>query len=102
MKKCLICGRKSTGTYCQEHQRAIDTENRQRKAAAKPKAVKYLAYHGHVVALRNSGSMLVPSYYGMSIAKIPKGKLVDLDGYVEGFSRKEIKRFKSVVLALSG
>jgi len=67
------------------------------------KAFRYVSYHGHVVGFYHNGNgTFVPSYYGMSTAKIPKGKLLDLDNYCPGFTREQVKKLKATVLSLSG
>ena len=101
MSKCPICDRGiKTGQYCQQDQRELDKERaelRKRKRIA----FKYLAYAGHVVGLFPKNGNLVASYIGMSMAGIPKAKLIDLNEYCEGFTRHQIKAFKATVLRVA-
>lgn len=100
--KCLICNRgtKPNAPYCQEHQRELDRQRAEEKKKAD--VVKYVTYRGHVVAFyKNGGDSLRASYHGMTTNGIPKGKIINLDVWCEGFTREEIKRLKAVVLRLS-
>lgn len=102
--KCVICGRKIKGdaAYCQQHQRQLDKAREEERRRKRPKAVKYVCYRGHVVGFfKNGHDKLKPSYVGMSINGIPKGKLINLDEYCEGYTRQQIKNLKATVLTLS-
>lgn len=103
--RCLICNRKTKGdsSYCQQHQRELDKLSAEEKQRRKPKAVKYVHYRGHVIGFfKNGHNTLKPSYVGMSVNGIPKGKLINLDEYCPGYTREQIKKLKAAVLALSG
>ena len=101
--KCPICDRKTQNgaTYCQQHQRELALLKAE-KRRSKHSAFKYIVYRGHVVGLFKHDGKLVPSYVGMSTSGIPKSKLIDLDHYVNGYTREQVKTFKATVLRLSG
>lgn len=102
--KCVICGRKtkSDAAYCQQHQRQLDKARQEERRRKQPKAVKYACYRGHIIGFfKNGGGKLIASYVGMSTSGIPKGKLINLDEYCEGYTREQIKKLKATVLALS-
>lgn len=102
--KCLICSRKTKGDpYCQQHQRQLDKVREEERRRKQPKAVKYVCYRGHVIGFfKDGGNQLKPSYVGMSTSGIPKGKLINLNEYCEGYTRQQIKKLKATVLALGG
>lgn len=103
--KCPICGRKhkNGGDYCRGCQIALDKDKAEERKNKNPngRAVKFLHYQGHVVGFFRKNGHLAARYIGMSLSGIPKTKLINLDGYCPGFDRKQIRRFKAVVLRLS-
>lgn len=101
--RCLICNRKTKGDpYCQQHQRQLNKAKEQEGRRNQLKAVKYACYRGHVIGFfKNGNNTLKPSYVGMSINRIPKAKLINLDEYCEGYTRDQIKKLKAAVLTLS-
>jgi hypothetical protein len=103
--KCVLCGRKHSldGPYCRGCKLELDKEKKKkRQADPKRRAVKCLAYRGHVVGLFRKNGSLIPSYLGMSTAGIPKSKLINLDEYCQGYTRDQVKQFKRVVLRCAG
>jgi len=102
MSKCLICEkrpRQDGKAYCHNCLAKIEADKR-RKEATKP--VKYLTYKGHVVALyRNGGGKLKGELLRIDPKRLPKAKTLDLNTYLEGFSREQVKRLKASVLKLA-
>lgn len=99
--KCIICLRRPAkgNGYCANCASQIEAEKR-RKQADEP--VKFLTYRGHVVGLyRNGNGRLTPKLLKRSPENLPKTKTLDLNTYIEGFTREEIKRFKACVLQLA-
>jgi hypothetical protein len=99
--KCLICEYRPAriGVYCHNCARAIETERRRRKPEI---PVKYLTYRGFVVGLYpNRHGTLSPRLLRCESSKLPKSKTLNLDIYLPGFTREQIKRFKRCVLKLA-
>jgi hypothetical protein len=119
--KCLICETKprSHGAYCHNCAAKIKAEEARR---IKPKPDKYLHYRGQWVGLYTDGvdeegdRQFKPKYMGYSPIpepgakdqigrqlrpKYPMGKTLNLDVYLPGYTREQVKRMKAVVLKLS-
>ena len=119
--KCLICETKprSQGAYCHNCAAKVKAENGKR---VKVMPVKYLHYKGQWVGLYADGvdaegdRLLKPRYMGYSPMpepgakdrigralkpKYPMAKTLNLDVYLEGYTRDQVKRMKAVVLKLS-
>lgn len=108
--KCLICNHRpafSGSPYCHNCQQRIAAE-KQRRVKATPE--KYLYYRGNWVGMyRASEDTLRPQYLGFAPIgdkskvkpKYPMGKVLNLDGYLEGFSREQVKKMKRCILRLS-
>ena len=105
MSKCPICDRKhkNDGIYCRGCQIELDNDkaDKAKRLNGIKNAIKLIHYQGHVVGFFRKNGNLVPRYIGMSLSRIPKGKLINLDQYCPGYNRSQIKRFKRVVLKLS-
>jgi hypothetical protein len=108
---CICCGRYlngDAGWYCHNCLAKIEAEKRRR---IKPKPVKYLHYRGQWVGVFDDGvndegdPILKPRYLGYFPIglkpKFPKNKTLNLDVYLPGFSREQIKRLKATVQRLS-
>ena len=101
MTKCIICTKrpaKSDGfcTPCGNH---IEAE---RKAKANNKPLHFLTYRGHVVGLYPVGEgKLKPRLLKRSAEHLPKRNTLDLNVYLDGFTREKIKSFKACVLSLA-
>lgn len=103
-KKCIICerrpareGLKGRCAVCNDR---ILKDIRSRK---RPEPVKYLVYRGNVVGLfhKNGGDTLRAELLKRSEKYLPKSRTINLDRYCEGFTREQIKKFKSCVLSLA-
>ncbi len=102
MAKCVICdqlpARHAKG-YCANCHAKIEAECKRRKP---DKPVKYLVYRGNVVGLfKNGGVELRARLLRINPKRLPKGRTLDLNTWLEGFDRAQIKRFKACVLRLA-
>jgi len=99
---CAICNyrpRAKGQRYCTNCQAKLDKENRLRKAE---KPVKFATYRGHVVGFYRHDGVLVPRLLRRKPEVLLKGKTLDLNHYIEGFSREQVKKLKSAILQLVG
>ena len=104
MSKCLICEQRPARVkgMCPPCHDQVDKEARQRNARAnKPKY--YLTYKGHVVGLYSEKGGTLKARYEPKInaGHLPKTITIDLNGYCEGYTREQIKRFKACVLQVA-
>ena len=101
MTKCNVCEARPARVegLCHNCSRKIEAEKGHKKAE---KPVSFLTYRGHVVGLyRNGGSTLLPKLMNRNPDTLPKSKTLDLNTYLEGFTREKVKSFKSCVLTLA-
>lgn len=101
MTKCIICETRPAreGGYCANCNSKLQSDEK-RKAA--DRASQFLTYRGHVVGLfPNGNGMLKARLLKRSPDRLPKSRTLDLNHYIEGFTRDQIKRFKSCVLKLA-
>jgi hypothetical protein len=118
VRVCLCCDRRlngDTGWYCHNCLAKIAAETRCR---IKSKPVKYLHYRGQWVGVFDNGvdaegePKLKTRYLGYfplpnpdakrkGKPKFPMAKTLNLDVYLPGFAREQIKRLKATVLRLS-
>lgn len=101
--KCPICDIRpinGNGQYCKVCFEKIQIE----KIKAKIEPAKFLTYKGFVVGLVKSplDGRLYPYQLKRDPAKLPRAKTINLDSYVEGFNRDQIKEFKKCVLRTVG
>ena len=99
---CAICGHRpkaTSGRYCANCQSKLDREKR-RRVTEKP--VKFATYRGYVVGFYRRDGVLVPRLLRRKPGGLPKGKTLDLNHYIEGFTREQVKNLKSAVLRLAG
>lgn len=101
--KCPICETRpinGNGKYCGVCFKNMAAQKSQRVVPA-----KFLTYKGMVVALVprdvNGERRLLPEALKRDPAKLPKGKTLDLNTYLQGYSRDQIKAFKRCVLQTS-
>ena len=63
---------------------------------------RFLTYRGHVVGLfRNGGGNLSPRLLRRTAKYLPQCRTLDLNTYLDGFSRNQIKTFKRCILSLA-
>jgi hypothetical protein len=103
MTKCIICEKRPSSNgngFCHNCQQKADSEA---KAQQPDKPFRYVTYRGHVVGMFPSGEgTFKPRLLGRNPDHLPRGKTLDLNHYIEGFSRETIKRLKATVLSLAG
>jgi hypothetical protein len=99
---CAICNhrpRANGSRYCTNCQARLDKEKRLRKAE---KPVKFATYQGYVVGFyRNGDGMLAPRLLRRKPENLPRSRTLDLNHYIEGFTRAQVKRIKTVILQLA-
>jgi hypothetical protein len=98
--KCCICDRKPAiiNGRCQTCDSKIkaDTGN-------KTNFEKYVTYHGLVIGLeKRSDGKLHPVGLKRSPEHLPKTKTIDLNTYITGYDRSQIKKLKAAVLSAAG
>lgn len=100
--KCVICSQRPARTAegrCTICASKIATEESLRTTE---QPVKFLTYRGNVVGLfKNGGKALRARLLRRSAAGLPKNKTLDLNTYLPGFDRTQIKAFKACVLQLA-
>jgi hypothetical protein len=120
-QKCLICEKRprSKGLYCNNCNQKVAAEQSRR---IKDKPDRYLQYKGQWVGLYADGvdeegqRLFKPKYLGYAPlpepgakdkigrllkSKYPLAKTLNLDVYLPGYTREQVKRMKAVVLKLS-
>lgn len=101
MTKCNVCEARPVRVkgLCHNCAGKIEAEKKRKKAE---KPTSFLTYRGHVVGLyRNGGSTLMPKLLNRNPIYLPKSKTLDLNTYLEGFTREKVKSFKSCILKLA-
>ena len=99
MGKCIICQwRPANGNgYCNQCNSRVT-----KLTPHKVEPSYFLHYRGDVVGLYETGNgTLRARLLKRSLQYIPKTKLINLDVYCEGYTRKKIKEFKKCVLQLA-
>ena len=107
-RKCIICQERPVqkgeeAGYCKQ---CADQIAARSVRAPKVEVEKYLCYRGKVAAV-----VYTHSEHGVrkfkvlqvfkSVDTLPKGKVINLDTYCQGFTRDQIKKFKRVLAAAS-
>ena len=108
-RHCLICQKRfqnrHDSPYCWEHRKAVAMEEKAvaDRRKAKNKAFRFVHYKGNVVGMfpNDKEGTYKPQYVGTSLSGIPQYKLIDLDKYVPGFDRKQIRKLKACVISLA-
>jgi len=98
---CVVCNRRPAqhGAYCANCQAKIEAGIKRNKAE---QPVQYATYRGHVIGFfRNGGDKLVPRLLRRKAGNLPKTKTLDLNTYIEGFTRPQVKKLKSAILQLA-
>jgi hypothetical protein len=101
--KCVICDKRPARTdkgWCLQCAENIKAQNKRRQP---DKPERYITYRGHVVGLfKNGGGTLQARLVHIKPERLPKTRTLDLNTYLDGFSRDQIKKMKRTVLALAG
>jgi len=98
---CVVCDKRPArnGGLCANCNAQIESGKRKSKAE---QPVKYATYKGHVIGFyRNGGGNLVARLVRRNPDNLPKSITLDLNTYIEGFDRTQIKKIKSAILTLS-
>ncbi len=97
---CIICEHrpaKASG-ICANCQQRIEAEKRKRQAE---KPVRFATYRGHVIGFYHNGDNLVPRLLRRSPENLPRTNTINLDTYVDGMTRDQVKKIKSAILQLA-
>ncbi len=99
---CGLCGKRPRGKsgHCRMCEHDLDKMRQERRERNRPwweKAYRVVTWKGHVLAYIPKGKdEFKARYIGCkSVAKVPKAKVLNLDEYVEGFDRRQIKNLKA-------
>jgi len=101
MAKCVICSKRpaKVAAYCIQCNGHIEADHNRKR---RPEPRHFLTYRGHVVGLfKNGEGMLKAQLLRRNPDRLPKSKTFDLNRWVDGFSRAQIKDFKACVLKLA-
>ena len=97
------------GTYCRMCQRELDeaAQGRRQRCDAWRQAWKFLHWNGVVVGLYPVGNdgdwlpMVKPRRLFKELHQLPMSKVIDLDTYIPGFTRQQIKGMKATLKQLA-
>ena len=100
---CIICETRPAREHGYCHNCA-DKIEAIRRAAQSPQAYKYLTYRGHVVGLYTTGKgqykpVLIPK---RNPSSLPRSRTLDLNTWLDGFDREQVRKMKRCVLQLAG
>ena len=99
--KCLICGvRPSNGqSYCKQCAAQIEAEKRRKQ---QPRVFRYVTYQGTTFEFRaGKNGTFIPHYTGHNPDTLPQKLLINLDKYVPGFTRDQVKKLKRLCLSFA-
>lgn len=111
--RCSICGRRPPAKgemYCRvcQHEIAQADSERGQRCQAWNKAWKFLHWKGVVVGLYQVDQVddwgipkVRPRRVFKTLGQLPKGKVIDLDTYIQGFTRQQIKGMKATLKQLA-
>lgn len=99
---CMICSHrpaKAETAFCGICQSKIDAN---RNGSRHDEPVKYVVYKGDVVGFfRNGGDKLSPRLVQRKPEGLPKSKTIDLNTYIEGYTREQVKKLKATFKVLT-
>jgi len=100
---CAICGRRPVhdgDCYCSNCLAKLAKAKRQSKAR---QPVRYATYRGHVVGFYRSidGAKLCPRLLQRKPENLPARITIDLNTYIEGYTRKQVQKLKAAILTLA-
>lgn len=103
MCKCVICDvRPVNGNpegMCAHCHSKVERERMLRRPE---KPFRYVTYQGHVVGMfRSQDGKLSPRLLGIAAERLPKSITLDLNRYLNGFTRDQIKKMKKCVFQLT-
>lgn len=117
--KCVICGVRPWANsrqdgFCQQCGSCLDAgKRREKKAKTAAKPDYYLVYNGYVVAIRlkrQTAELLRRPAYRTRVFKgqvvehklaLPQKHTLDLNQWLDGYTRQQIKALKRVVLKIA-
>ena len=101
-RKCIICDHRPAQDeqgYCNICASKLKAE-RQHQGGQKP--VNFLTYRGSVVGIYSNGNgKLTPRLLKRNPDNLPRAKTINLDYYLPGYTRDQIKKFKRCILQLA-
>ena len=105
MPKCIICGFKPRAEglrYCNNCNSQIKAEKRRGNGFLH--AEKFATWHGYGVAFmpNGNGGLTPVALPASAIPKLPKAKTLNLDKYVSGFNRAQVKKIKTAIKVVNG
>lgn len=99
--KCIICEKRPAGQggVCANCSSKVEAEKRRRKPE---EPFRFITYRGYVVGFYPNGNgTLQPRLLKRNPDRLPKSKTLDLNRYIEGFTRERVKELKACVLKLA-
>lgn len=108
--RCIVCERrpaKNGDIYCAMCRTKVEAATQNREDS-KVEARYYIAWKGTVVGLYPVGeeddgqTHYKPRLESLDVESLPKSRTINIDGYVAGYDREQIKKFKRTCLTLSG
>ena len=110
--RCFICGTRPPAKgemYCRVCQGEMDQAERERRQRCEgwKKAWKFLHWKGVVAGIFPNGNgpdgqtTYQPRRVFKTLGQLPKAKVINLDTYIPGFDRGQIKRMKATLKQLA-
>ena len=111
-RRCAICNRRPPAKgemYCRVCQGEMDQAERERRQRCEgwKKAWKFLHWKGVLVGIFPNGNgpdgqaVYQPRRVFKSLDQVPKDKVIDLDTYIPGFTRQQIRGMKATLKQLA-
>ena len=98
---CIICDNRPAvfNGFCHNCSSKLESSKRKAKAV---QPVKFATYQGYVVGFYpDGGGKLVPRLLRRKPENLPKSRTLDLNHYIDGFTREQVKRIKTTILQLA-
>ncbi len=99
---CLLCEHRPAKAgcgFCANCQQKVDSL---RNGANHEQAFKFVTYQGHVVGFyRSGGDKLIPRLLQRNPEHLPRCRTIDLNTYVDGFTREQVKKLKACIKSLT-
>lgn len=100
--KCIICDKRpinGNGKYCGPCFNKIEADKKSRKAR---EPERFIVYRDIVCGLyKGSDGNYTPALLRRSVKYLPKTRTIDLNTYIKGYTRQQIKRMKATCLKLA-
>lgn len=110
MHTCLFCerrfrlrpdGERMRCFQCKRAQEARRAQEAKDRLCWRKGLYRVLRYRGHLVGLyERPGGEYHPSPLAVAVASVPKGITLNLDTYLDGFTREQVKKMKATVKRL--